>query len=158
MAHGAPACTYVAGVAGRDGVWACWVGDSRAYWLPGEGVATAMTEDDTGEHEALSAWLGADAGRPEPHLRSFRPSTPGLLLLCTDGLWRHFPTATATALRDRTHVGAVRGRARTDALRDRTRTRGLDAARALVDHALAAGGQDNITALLLPAGPRSHPG
>lgn len=138
LAHGAPACTYVAGVAGRDGVWACWVGDSRAYWLPREGVATAMTEDDTGEHDALSAWLGADAGRPEPHLRSFRPSTPGLLLLCTDGLWRHFPTATA--------------------LRDRTRTRGLDAARALVDHALAAGGQDNITALLLPAGPRSHPG
>ncbi|MCP2359856.1 serine/threonine protein phosphatase PrpC [Nonomuraea thailandensis] len=162
-AQDAPACTYVAGVAARDGVWACWVGDSRAYWLPGEGVATAMTEDDTGEHEALSAWLGADAGRPEPRIRSYRPSTPGLLLLCTDGLWRHFPDA--SALRDQARAGALRGRAPAgsgrapgDDLPGRAGSGAPGAARALVDHALAAGGQDNITALLLPAGPRSRPG
>ncbi|MFB4264507.1 PP2C family protein-serine/threonine phosphatase [Nonomuraea sp. GTA35] len=156
LTQGAPACTYVAGVAGPDGVWACWVGDSRAYWLPGEGVATAMTEDDTGEHEALSAWLGADAGRPEPRVRSYRPSIPGLLLLCTDGLWRHFPDA--GALRDRTRAVGLHSQTRSDGLRGQARAGGLDAARALVDHALAAGGQDNVTALLLPAGPRSRRG
>ncbi|MFB4302772.1 protein phosphatase 2C domain-containing protein [Actinomadura sp. NTSP31] len=60
--HDAPACTYVAGIAGPDGVWACWVGDSRAYWLPDTGPGMALTEDDSGAHGALAAWLGADAG------------------------------------------------------------------------------------------------
>ncbi|PZG08969.1 PP2C family protein-serine/threonine phosphatase [Nonomuraea aridisoli] len=90
--HTAPACTYVAGVAGPDGVWACWAGDSRAYWLPDDGVAMLLTEDDTGGHEALSSWLGADAGDLQPRVRSYRPRGPGLLLLCTDGLWRCFPS------------------------------------------------------------------
>ncbi|SEG85361.1 Serine/threonine protein phosphatase PrpC [Nonomuraea solani] len=124
--HAAPACTYVAGVAGPEGIWSCWIGDSRAYWLPDEGVGMTMTEDDTGAHEALSAWLGADAPEPEPRLRGYRPPVPGHLLLCTDGLWRHL-------------AGALpKGRDR------------LDVARKLVGHAIDAGGQDNITALLIP--------
>nr|SBO94371.1 Protein serine/threonine phosphatase PrpC, regulation of stationary phase [Nonomuraea gerenzanensis] len=135
-----PACTYVAGIASPDGVWTAWIGDSRAYWLPREGTPMTLTEDDTGTHDALSAWLGADAAGPDPHLRSYRPHTPGVLLLCTDGLWRHLPTP--AALRTRTTRG----------------TDHLHTARALVTHALTAGGEDNITALLLPAAPRSHPG
>ncbi|WP_017600104.1 protein phosphatase 2C domain-containing protein, partial [Nocardiopsis lucentensis] len=89
----APACTYVAAAVGAGGVWVSWVGDSRAYWLPDEGPGFALTEDDTGAHDALSAWLGADAGDLEGRARSYRPSGPGRLLLCTDGLWRYLSSA-----------------------------------------------------------------
>jgi serine/threonine protein phosphatase PrpC len=136
-AHAAPACTYVAGIAGPDGIWACWIGDSRAYWLPDEGPGTALTEDDTGDHDALTAWLGADAGEPSPRIRSYRPPGPGRLLLCTDGLWRYL-----------SHADALRA-----ALASRaTPAAGglLEDARSLVRYALDAGGHDNITALLIP--------
>ncbi|WP_371499898.1 protein phosphatase 2C domain-containing protein [Kitasatospora sp. NBC_00374] len=133
----APACTYVAGIAGPQGIWSAWIGDSRAYWLPDEGPGMALTEDDTGELDALAAWLGADADDPAPRVRSYRPSGPGRLLLCTDGLWRHLP--------DPDGLRAALGRG--GGL--------LPEARALVAHALDAGGQDNITAVLLavPAAP-----
>ncbi|MEV7180093.1 protein phosphatase 2C domain-containing protein [Kitasatospora sp. NPDC093679] len=137
----APACTYAAGIAGPEGIWSAWVGDSRVYWLPDEGPGTALTEDDTGELDVLAAWLGADAGEPAPRIRSYRPAVPGRLLLCTDGLWRHLPDPGAlrtVADRGARHGTAPAGRPL------------LAGARALVDHALAAGGQDNITALLLP--------
>ncbi|MFC3572295.1 PP2C family protein-serine/threonine phosphatase [Streptomyces yaanensis] len=128
----APACTFVAGVAGPEGVWSAWVGDSRAYWLPDEGPGMALTEDDTGDHDALTAWLGADAGPVTARVRGYRPLVPGRLLLCTDGLWRHLPDA--ARLRD------VLGSRRPDARAD---------ARTLVGHALDAGGQDNVTAAVI---------
>lgn len=132
----APACTYVAGITGPEGVWSAWIGDSRAYWLPDEGPGMALTEDDTGEHEALAAWLGADAGEPVPRIRSYRPSVPGRLLLCTDGLWRCLPDADGL---------------RSMLTHPRPRSRSLlEDARSLVGYALDAGGQDNITALLIP--------
>ncbi|BCJ68909.1 hypothetical protein GCM10009779_13040 [Polymorphospora rubra] len=131
----APACTYVAGVAGPAGIWASWIGDSRAYWLPAEGVGMALSEDDTGEYDALAAWLGADADEPTPTIRSFRPSGPGRLLLCTDGLSRYLPTAD--------ELRAALDRRRSD-------NNLLEEARSLVDHALQAGGHDNVTAILIP--------
>ncbi|WP_067491822.1 PP2C family protein-serine/threonine phosphatase [Actinomadura hibisca] len=72
--NAAPACTYVAGIAGPDGIWSCSVGDSRAYWLPDEGPGMPLTEDDVGRHEALAGWLGADAGEPT---QRDRPAHPG---------------------------------------------------------------------------------
>ncbi|MGW2105878.1 PP2C family protein-serine/threonine phosphatase [Streptomyces sp. NPDC001948] len=134
----APACTFVAGIAGPEGVWSVWVGDSRAYWLPDEGPGMALTEDDTGEYEALSAWLGADAGDPAPRVRSYRPSVSGRLLLCTDGLWRYLPGA-----------AALRG------VLDRCPAGGgvAEEARSLVGYALEAGGHDNVTVVLVPVGP-----
>ncbi|MEV8330754.1 protein phosphatase 2C domain-containing protein [Streptomyces niveus] len=69
----APACTYVAGIAGPEGIWCAWIGDSRAYWLPDEGTCLALTEDDSGQHEALTAWLGADADDSPARTRSYRP-------------------------------------------------------------------------------------
>jgi serine/threonine protein phosphatase PrpC len=137
--HAAPACTYVAGIAGPDGIWSNWIGDSRAYWLPDEGPGMALTEDDAGEHEVLTAWLGADADEPAPHIRSYRPPGPGHLLLCTDGLWRYLPDA-----------GSLRAQL---AHRPRTSSVGgglLEDAQSLVGYALDAGGHDNITALLIP--------
>ncbi|WP_234376807.1 PP2C family serine/threonine-protein phosphatase [Streptomyces sp. TP-A0356] len=128
----APACTFVAGVAGPEGVWSGWLGDSRAYWLPDEGPGLALTEDDTGEHDALTAWLGADAGRVTAQVRGYRPLVPGRLLLCTDGLWRHLP--------DAARLRAALGHRRPDARAD---------ARTLVGRALEAGGEDNVTAAVI---------
>ncbi|MGW2691636.1 PP2C family protein-serine/threonine phosphatase [Streptomyces sp. NPDC001296] len=129
---GAPACTFVAGVAGPEGIWSAWIGDSRAYWLPGEGPGLLMSEDDTGDHDALTAWLGADAGPVTARVRAHRPRVPGRLLLCTDGLWRHLPDA----------AGLLRllGRQGRNVLAD---------ARALVSRALDAGGEDNVTAAVI---------
>lgn len=145
----APACTYVAGIAGPEGIWCAWIGDSRAYWLPDDGTCTALTEDDSGQHGALSAWLGASADEPAgpaARIRSYRPPGPGRLLLCTDGLTRHLPEA-----------GALR-----DVLTRRPRSTPadhslLEDARALVRYAMDAGGQDNITALLVHVGNTDHP-
>ncbi|MFF8844144.1 PP2C family protein-serine/threonine phosphatase [Streptomyces sp. NPDC015127] len=134
----APACTFVAGVAGPEGIWSAGVGDSRAYWLPDEGPGMALTQDDTGEHEALAAWLGAGADEPSPYVRGYRPQGPGRLLLCTDGLWRCLPGAEdLRAALARRPPAAGSG----DEL--------LDEARSLVAYALDAGGHDNITALLV---------
>ncbi|MFC7303841.1 PP2C family protein-serine/threonine phosphatase [Streptomyces monticola] len=141
-ADGAPACTYLAGIAGPQGLWTASIGDSRAYWLPEEGPAAALSEDDRGEHDALTAWLGAGAPDPEPRIRSLRPSGPGRLLLCTDGLTRYLPDA--TALRETlTRHGAGPGHGEDQ----------LSAARALVGHALHAGGADNVTAVCIPVAP-----
>ncbi|MEV4680748.1 PP2C family protein-serine/threonine phosphatase [Streptomyces kurssanovii] len=135
----APACTFVAGVAGPAGIWSASIGDSRAYWLPDEGTGMTLTEDDIGEHDALAAWLGADAEDTEARVRSYRPSVPGRLLLCTDGLWRYLPDA--EGLRD---VLTRLPRASTDAIDL------LPQARELVRYALDSGGHDNITAVLVP--------
>jgi serine/threonine protein phosphatase PrpC len=130
----APACTWVACVVGPEGMWSASVGDSRAYWLPDEGPGMTLTKDDTGDLDALTAWLGADADEAVPHVRSYRPGCPGRLLLCTDGLWRHLPDAAG--------------------LRTVVREAGpLPGARALVSYALEAGGRDNVTALLVPVAP-----
>lgn len=135
----APACTYVAGIVGPEGIWSAWIGDSRAYWLPDRGPGKRLTEDDTGEHDALAAWLGADADAPVARIRSYRPREPGCLLLCTDGLTRCLP--------DPEGLRAVLSGRRTGSPAD---GQFLDGARALVGHALDAGGHDNITALLIP--------
>ncbi|WP_238019979.1 protein phosphatase 2C domain-containing protein [Dactylosporangium sp. AC04546] len=127
-----PGCTYVAGIAGPAGIWATGVGDSRAYWLPSSGPGMALTDDDTGALDTISAWLGAGAPPPRPQVHSHRPHVPGTLLLCTDGLWRYLPSADDLRVR-------LRGPAP------------LDDARTLVGHALAAGGRDNITALVIAA-------
>jgi serine/threonine protein phosphatase PrpC len=90
----------------------------------------ALTEDDSGEHEALAAWLGADADEPAPRTRSYRPRGPGRLLLCTDGLSRYLPDA--------------------ESLRAGLAGSPLDDARSLVGYALDSGGHDNVTTLLIP--------
>ncbi|MFG2015723.1 PP2C family protein-serine/threonine phosphatase [Actinomadura geliboluensis] len=132
--HAAPACTYVAAVTGPDGVWASWVGDSRAYWLPDEGPGMALTQDDVDAQEVLTAWLGADAGDPHPRTRSYRPQGAGHVLLCTDGLWRHLSDPAAL----RAHLGGHTP---------------LDGARALVQYALDEGTRDNTTALVIRVEP-----
>ncbi|MEU8102994.1 protein phosphatase 2C domain-containing protein [Nonomuraea muscovyensis] len=126
----APACTYVSAVVTTEGASLAWAGDSRAYWLPGGSTGCApLTEDHAIPTGEIIAWLGADAAGVEPHLRAFAPDGPGLLLVCTDGLWRYLD-------------GYAFPPARTP----------LDLARELLRHALDSGGHDNVTIVLIPLG------
>ncbi|GAT64668.1 serine/threonine phosphatase [Planomonospora sphaerica] len=170
----APACTYVSAVVGPGGVTVGWVGDSRAYWLrsgpPGPGSrdvpgspdrsvptrpvppagaavpedrlpltgSALLTEDDTAAPGVLSAWLGADAGEVEARVRTFAPRDSGAVVVCSDGLWGYLREAAALA-------PFTAG------------TAPLEAARALVRHALAAGGRDNVTVLVIPFDPPPAP-
>jgi serine/threonine protein phosphatase PrpC len=140
----------------------CWLGDSRAYWLAAEG-SRRLTDDDSlaqemvdsgllGEVEAMATpqahvitrWLGADIAEPRPHVSRFEPPGPGVLLICSDGLWNYLPEAHGIA-----------GLAIPGALSDPAGTAGT-----LLKFALDAGGMDNITVVLVPVPltlPRSSP-
>ncbi|MEU6728217.1 protein phosphatase 2C domain-containing protein [Nonomuraea wenchangensis] len=154
----APACTYVAAVV-RDGrISLAWAGDTRAYWLaagplsepqaglpdaPPSGIPTRpldarpdgppdgalLTADDAIETGEITAWLGADADDVRPHVRVFEPQGPGLLLVCSDGLWRYLDGRPLPSPGDPQEL-----------------------ARDLLRHALDSGGQDNITIALIPLG------
>jgi serine/threonine protein phosphatase PrpC len=145
----APSCTFVSAVVTDDAATVGWVGDSRAYLVAGSGAAR-LTVDDTWaaqlvaegvltEEEALtdrrahvlSRWLGADAGPVEPQSVTFRVETPGLLVLCSDGLWNYVP--------EPEDLLAVLPRGVAPA----------EVARGLVEVALEAGGHDNITVVVV---------
>ena len=156
----APSCTYTAATvvptsAGTVQITIGNVGDSRAYWLPRPPApAQQLTVDDSLAQELITAgaaadseavqrgahtltrWLGADSeAKPwsDESVRTITPDRPGWLLLCSDGLWNYLPDAADIA-------GLCAGLDTTAA------------ARALVDCALDAGGQDNITIAIVPIG------
>jgi serine/threonine protein phosphatase PrpC len=155
-----PSCTYTAAIvvptsAGTVEITVGNVGDSRAYWLP-EPPAPAhqLTVDDSLAQELITAgaaadseavqrgahtltrWLGADSESTpwsESSVQTVTADGPGSLLLCSDGLWNYLPNASDIA---RFCSGA-------DA---------KAAARALTEFAINAGGQDNITVVIIPIG------
>ncbi|MYW06848.1 protein phosphatase, partial [Streptomyces sp. SID2563] len=151
----APACTLVGAVMAAGLLVVGWVGDSRVYWVP-EDRSTAparLTEDDSwaaqmvatglmNEAEAyaderahaITGWLGADAYELEPHTASFKPDRPGLVVVCTDGLWNYAESAAEMAA----------------AVPEDAYARPLHGAQVLVGHALDGGGHDNVTVALLP--------
>ncbi|MEW1680132.1 protein phosphatase 2C domain-containing protein [Streptomyces sp. NPDC093594] len=151
----APACTIVGAVVIGGLLVVGWVGDSRAYWIPVDRSAppARLTEDDSwaaqmvaaglmGEAEAyadhrahaITGWLGADAYDLEPHTAAFKPDRPGVVVVCTDGLWNYAESADEMA-----EVVPVDAAARP-----------LHAAQVLVGHALDGGGHDNVTVALVP--------
>ncbi|WFB11784.1 protein phosphatase 2C domain-containing protein [Streptomyces sp. LX-29] len=151
----APACTLVSAVAAGPILTVGWVGDSRAYWVPDDPDAppARLTEDDSwaaqmvasglmSEEEAyaderahaITGWLGADAYELEPHTASFKPDRPGVVVVCTDGLWNY-----AESAREMARVVPA------DA-----RTRPMESARRLVTYALEGGGHDNVTVAVVP--------
>jgi serine/threonine protein phosphatase PrpC len=149
----APSATYISAVMGSDAVTVCWLGDSRAYWLSrGPDVLRLSTDDSLaeemvargamGEAEALASpqahvitrWLGADLAEPEPHVVRFEPPGPGVVLVCSDGLWNYQPEARGLA----------------ELALPAALTDPLGAAAELVKFALDAGGMDNITVVLVP--------
>lgn len=164
-AQNAPACTLVGAVVSGGLLTIGWVGDSRAYWIPDDRAALPrrLTEDDSwaaqmvaaglmGEAEAyadvrahaITGWLGADAYDLEPHTATFKPDHPGVVVVCTDGLWNY-----AESAREMAQVLP------TDAA-----TRPLHSAQVLVGYALDGGGHDNVTVAVVPFAtqPEQEPG
>ena len=150
-----PSCTLVAAVVdtATATITVGWVGDSRAYWLAANGDARLLTADHSWAAEmvaagildahtamrdprahAITRWLGG-GNAPEPGTTTLSPSAPGVLLLCTDGLWNYEP--------DAPDLAAL-------ALPVATRDGPRAAAHALTAHALDAGGRDNITVVCIP--------
>ncbi|MBC2901020.1 protein phosphatase 2C domain-containing protein [Streptomyces sp. PSKA01] len=151
----APACTLVGAVITSGLLVVGWVGDSRVYWVPVDRSAppARLTEDDSwaaqmvaaglmNEAEAyaderahaITGWLGADAYELEPHTASFKPDRPGVVVVCTDGLWNYAEAAEEMA--DVVPLDAA--------------VRPLHSAQVLVGHALDGGGHDNVTVAVLP--------
>ncbi|MFD5629358.1 protein phosphatase 2C domain-containing protein [Streptomyces sp. NPDC127072] len=151
----APACTLVGAVVTPTLLIIGWVGDSRAYWVPVDRSSppARLTEDDSwaaqmvaaglmNEAEAyaderahaITGWLGADSYELEPHTASFKPDRPGVVVVCTDGLWNYAEAAE--------HMAEV---VPLDAAE-----RPLHSAQVLVGHALDGGGHDNVTVAVLP--------
>ena len=157
----APSCTYAGAAvvftsAGEAQITVANVGDSRAYWLPdppappqrltvddslAQGLISAGVPPDApavqkGAH-TLTRWLGGDA-ESEPWdesrvLSTMTTADRGVLVLCSDGLHNYLSEAT-------------------DIAKFCNGTEPTEAARALVDHALRAGGHDNITVIAIPIG------
>ena len=160
-----PSATFVSAVMTGELVTLCWLGDSRAYWLgAGQGAAAQrLTRDDSVAEEmvaqgslteaaalaspqahVITGWLGADLANPQPHLRRFEPPGPGLVLVCSDGLWNYRPEAADLA----------------ELALPAALTDPLGAAGTLLKFALDAGGMDNITVVLAPfplASPQTLP-
>lgn len=151
----APACTLVGSIMAGGLLVVGWVGDSRVYWVPQDRTqpTARLTEDDSwaaqmvaaglmNEAEAyaderahaITGWLGADAYELEPHTAAFKPDRPGLVVVCTDGLWNYAESSEEMA-------AAVPADAQ---------ERPLHGAQVLVGHALDGGGHDNVTVALLP--------
>jgi serine/threonine protein phosphatase PrpC len=148
-------CTFVAAVVEQDLLVVGSVGDSRAYWLPDAGKATALTLDDSfaqlqitagvpraeaesgPQSHAITRWLGADAPDHKPTTATMTLAEPGWLLVCSDGLWNYCSTAQDLAtLVDLTMKSSPAA------------SEPIGLAGALVDWANAQGGQDNITVAL----------
>jgi serine/threonine protein phosphatase PrpC len=149
----APSCTFVSAVVTPERVTVGWVGDSRAYWLRTNGGSTGsrkLTIDDTVmaqlmnqgmpadtaarvfQAHALSSWIGADAGDITPHVMTLEPDGPGVVLLCSDGLWNYLSEADDLAARLPANAGP------------------LTAAAELTEAALDLGGGDNVTVVVIP--------
>jgi serine/threonine protein phosphatase PrpC len=148
-----PSTTFVAVIVTAAAVTVGWVGDSRAYWVPDLGTPggpSCLTVDDTLAGQlsaagvamatdapnagALIRWLGADATDTEPHTSTLVPPGPGRVVVCSDGLYRYVPQPDQLA--NATPAGPP-----------------IEVASALVQLALEAGGQDNVTVVVLPYPP-----
>jgi len=115
--------------------------DSLAEEIVAAGLATMEEAMASPQAHVITRWLGADLPEPEPHIEQFTPSGPGVLLLCSDGLWNYRPEAAELA-----------AMAMPTAL-----TRPLDAAADMTKFAVDQGGLDNITVVLVPFPPTHEP-
>src|SRR4051812_6515167 len=154
--YGPPACTYLAAAVEGSTAVISTLGDCRAFWLPAAGGADALTDDDSWaadqvrsgamspdaayhspQAHLITRWLGRDADPTwEPRHAELTATTPGRLVLCSDGLWNYAIDPARLA----TEAGA--GTA-------------AEVARRLVAFANDQGGHDNITVVVvdLPISP-----
>jgi serine/threonine protein phosphatase PrpC len=151
----AASCTFAAAVVEADLVVFGNVGDSRVYWIPDAGSSgnpTELSVDDsvaqariamgvpraeaeTGpQAHAITKWLGRDSPDFVPRTGSIGVTSPGWVLVCSDGLWNYASEATALQ-------SLVTELSTPDA-------DPLALAVALVDWAKSRGGKDNISVAL----------
>ncbi len=157
--HDYPACTYVTAMVVGDVLVVSWIGDSRAYWLvPDEPDSSCvLTTDDSWAAEAVAVgllepaaaysdprahaitrWVAAD-GPPGPaHVVAHAADRPGVLLICSDGLWNHIPYPA-----DLARLVHADGPPAT--------------ARAMLEAALHDGGTDNTTLVVVDVAPEGSP-
>ena len=153
-----PSTTLVAAFASSDRIVVGNVGDSRAYWLSRSGGGKALSVDDSLAQESIAQgvapevaladpdahtitrWIGGDTDSVSPRLVTFDVTEPGVLVLCTDGLWNYFEDPD-----------------RLNRILEGCRPSAIEMARRLVDAALAAGGQDNVTVAVVPIGMDDSP-
>jgi serine/threonine protein phosphatase PrpC len=151
---GPPSCTFVGATVAGNRITVAWLGDSRAYWITAAS-GRALTQDDSwataqvaagrltpsealgdNQSHAITAWLGADAPTLDPHVSELVVDEPGIVVVCSDGLWNYAPTdAELRAL-----IGPINGE------------EPLALARRLTRHAIDAGGHDNITVIVVTVG------
>ncbi|MFT3765532.1 MAG: PP2C family protein-serine/threonine phosphatase [Minicystis sp.] len=152
-----PGTTIAAALIFRRRLTVGWVGDSRAYWLTARG-AEQLTHDHSWVNEAIARGEVRDADEVqgalahtitrclgplevgdvpaeiEPDVRSRDLAGPGLVLVCSDGLWNYAPKPS--------DISAVIRAAGDE-------TNAVEVARLLVNYALARGGQDNVSVAVL---------
>jgi serine/threonine protein phosphatase PrpC len=158
---GRPSTTMVLALVEPGSVVTASVGDSRGYWLPDRGASRRLTVDDSWAEAAIAAgvpepdayaapqahvitnWIGGDASDEDPTVTTVDLETPGLLVVCSDGLWNYLPAPEdlAAAVTDGDEHGTGVSRP-------------LAVARHLVQVALNAGGSDNVTVAVVSAGPQ----
>lgn len=158
-----PSCTLVGVVAnetagspgtpGRIQATIGWLGDSRVYWF-GTGDPQLLTRDhswaeaqrEIGELEeatitadprahSITRWIGIDAGDVTPEVATFTFDGPGMLVVCSDGLWNYAsePADLAAVIAERSTGGAATP---------------VALAESLVAFANEGGGHDNITVVI----------
>lgn len=156
-----PGTTLVAALVFGESLVVGWVGDSRAYWVSPSGaelltrdhswVGESVVRGELTEAEAMASPFAHTLTRclgplelSGPTIEEVAPdvllktlSGAGHLVLCTDGLWNYFPAAS-----DLTRVVRAAGPGATTPR----------IARTLVNHALARGGDDNVSVVVY-----SHP-
>ena len=151
----AASCTFAAAVVEADLVVFGNIGDSRVYWIPDHGTigdATELSVDDSvaqariamgtpraeaengPQAHAITKLLGRDSPDFVPRTGSTVVSSPGWVLVCSDGLWNY--ASEATVLQS---LVAELSTPDTDP---------LTLAVALVDWAKDRGGKDNIAVAL----------
>ena len=81
---------------GRTG-WASRVGSRRLLTVDDtvaqERIAEGVSPDEAfsaREAHSITRWIGADAESTEPRITDLEVTEPGLLVVCTDGLWNYF--------------------------------------------------------------------
>lgn len=152
-----PACaTLTLALVNEKEISVAWLGDTRAYFFSRES-AQLLTRDHSllnrlvseaqvtesealllpGSH-ALTRAVGGGAGTMDPpDIATYPINEPGLLLLCSDGLWNYVPELSALydLVRSLTSIPP-----KSDEL--------LPLARGLVKYACIQGGADNISVAL----------
>jgi serine/threonine protein phosphatase PrpC len=154
-----PSTTMVVGAVANGRVTVANIGDSRAYWFGGtpsdprlltvddslaqESIAEGMAPQVAYAHpeaHTITRWIGADSDSVVPTVVTFDATEPGLLVLCSDGLWNYFE--------DPVQLLAV--------VPDWATCSPAIVARRLTEAALAAGGHDNVTVVVTPVSPAGN--